>query len=328
MSNVALLTYDRAALFELGCATELFALPRDEFETWYQAEVVTFDAKPLTTLAGLGLVAKQITDLTAYQTLVVPSWPTQNTKPTTAMAKAILEHYHTGGRILSFCSGAFLLAELGLLDGRQATTHWRYARQFEHKFPHVQYVENVLYLFDGRLGCSAGSSAALDLGLEVIRQDHGDAVANRVARRLVLSAHRSGGQSQYAETPVDRNQYGHFSNAISWASQNLAREIKVDELAKRANMSRRSFDRKFTANFKLSPKDWLTHQRLTQAKALLEQESYDMDTIAALTGFNNATTMRHHFRRVLGTTPTRHRRQFRHLYHSDSTKGDKDATGD
>ena len=310
MSKVAILTYDNAALFELGCATELFALPRTEFKNWYDTQVVCFHGETINTIAGLTLKAKQVQDFLDYDTLVIPSWPTTNSTVPPALAAAIQTFFQDGGRILSFCSGAFLLAELGLLNGRQATTHWRYAAAFQKKYPNIRYVDDVLYVYDASLGCSAGSSAALDLGLEVIRQDLGHSIANRVARRLVLSAHRKGGQAQYAEMPVEINNHGHFSNAISWASSQLAQRIEIDELARRAKMSRRSFDRKFKANFNLSPKEWLTHQRLGIAKELLEQSQHNMEQVAQLSGFNNATTMRHHFRALLGISPSQHKQQF------------------
>jgi AraC family transcriptional activator FtrA len=313
MHRVAVLTYDRVALFELGCAVELFGLPRPEFENWYECEVVTFSRGPLSSTAGIELSVKVVKDLNNYNLLVIPSWPTDTTEIPERTAAAIRTFYSDNKRIISFCSGAFLLAKLGFLNEKKATTHWRYAQLFKATFPEIDYVEDVLYLYDGRIGCSAGSSAAIDLGLEVIRSDFGFQIANKVARRLVLSAHRKGGQTQFAETPVQEKP-SQFVRALDWALQNLSNPIDICSFAEKANMSRRTFDRKFRANFNLTPKEWLTHQRLNLSKELLENYEYSIEKVAELSGFANATTMRHHFRRELGVSPSFHREQFNPMF--------------
>lgn len=313
MHRVAILTHDEVALFELGCAVELFGLPRPEFRRWYQCEVVSFSRGPLRSTAGIRLMVKVIKDLHAFDLLVVPSWPSDGAVIPEPMAKEISNFYSQNKRIISFCSGAFLLAGLGFLDGKKATTHWRYAEIFKARFPEIEYVEDVLYLYDGQIGCSAGSSAAIDLGLEVIRSDFGFQVANQVARRLVLSAHRKGGQTQFAETPVQIRP-GQFVKALDWALKNLSHPIDINTLAEKANMSRRTFDRKFRANMNLTPKEWLTHQRLSLAKELLENGDHGIEKVAELSGFSNATTMRHHFRSELGTSPSMHRERFNPLF--------------
>jgi AraC family transcriptional activator FtrA len=167
----------------------------------------------------------------------------------------------------------------------------------------------VLYLYDGKIGCSAGSAAGIDLGLEVIRQDHGYDITNQVARRLVLSPHRQGGQAQFVETPVLAvpNQ---FSETIDWALSHLNEAIDIDTLAARARMSRRTFDRKFRSSFDMSPKHWLVVQRLEKAKRQLEEGHQNMERIAAQSGFDNASTLRHHFRKILGISPRQYRQQF------------------
>ncbi|TPE55282.1 helix-turn-helix domain-containing protein [Maribrevibacterium harenarium] len=306
--RVAVLSYPDVALFELASAVELFGLPRPEFADWYECDVVSFEDQPLPTTTGLQLIAKHITTLDAYDMLVVPSWPT-NVTPSEHMASELKRFAKGGNRLISFCSGAFLLAELGLFDGREATTHWRYANKFKDRFPAVTYRDNVLYLYDGKIGCSAGSAAGIDLGLEVIRQDHGYDIANQVARRLVLSPHRQGGQAQFVETPVLAvpNQ---FSETIDWALSHLNDAIDIDTLAARARMSRRTFDRKFRSSFDMSPKHWLVVQRLEKAKRQLEEGHQNMERIAAQSGFDNATTLRHHFRKILSISPRQYRQQF------------------
>ena len=309
MHRVAILTYDNVALFELGCAVELFGLPRPEFKSWYTCEIVSFSQGPLCSTGGIQLISKVVKNLNAFNLLVVPSWPSDEGNLPEPMATEIVKFNNGTKRIISFCSGAFLLAALGLLNGKKATTHWRYAERFKARFPEIEYVEDVLYLYDGRIGCSAGSSAAIDLGLEVIRHDFGFHIANHVARRLVLSAHRKGGQTQFAETPVP-HETGRFAKALDWALQNLSRPIDIGTFAEKANMSRRTFDRKFRADLNLTPKAWLTHQRLNLAKDLLENGAHSIEKVAELSGFSNSTTMRHHFRTALGVTPSMHRERF------------------
>ncbi|WP_431689011.1 helix-turn-helix domain-containing protein [Hahella sp. NBU794] len=309
MHNVAILAFEDVAFFELGCAVELFALPRSGIEDWYQCDLVSFTPGPLTTTSGFQICARQVENLDAFSTLVIPSWPTQLTDIPAPIANAVTRFYEQGKRVLSLCSGAFLLAELGLFEGRQATTHWRYGDKFKSRYPGVDYVDDVLYVYDGVIGCSAGSSAAIDLCLEVIRDDYGYKVANRMARGMVLSAHRKGGQAQFAETPVPENN-SQFHNAIDWALRNLDKSIDINLFAQKASMSRRTFDRKFRADFNITPKEWLTHQRLNLAKEILENQNYSIEKVAALSGFDNATTMRHHFRKEFGITPTLHRKNF------------------
>lgn len=317
--KVAVLTRDHGALFELGCAVELFGLPRPEFDPWYQCEVVTFSPGPLNMLGGLQMTARQVDSLDDYDMLIVPGWPARGADLDPVHREALLRFYAAGKRLLSFCSGAFLLAELGVLDGRKATTHWRYADIFKQRFPAVQYVDDVLYVYDNSIGCSAGSAAAIDLGIEVIRRDFGYNIANQVARRLVMSAHRKGGQSQFVETPV-LERASQFTQALDWAIKNIRDTIDINLLAKKALMSRRTFDRKFRSTFNMTANEWLIQQKLNLAKALLEsgvQKSVNqkasrcnIDVIAEQSGFMNAVTMRHHFRKSLGVSPRQYQEQF------------------
>lgn len=309
MYKIAILTYDRAAFFELGCAIELFALPRPDYPDWYQCDVVTFEPLPCTLTGGVQITAKTISNLSRYHMLVVPSWPTSGASINPKLAKAIQKFHADGKRIITFCSGAFLPAELGILDGREATTHWQYGQIFKSRFPAVKYIENVLYVFDGHIGCSAGSAAALDLGIEIIRHDFGYKVANRVARQLVLSSHRKGGQAQFVETPV-LHAPGRFSEALDWALCNLSAKINIDTLAAKANMSRRTFDRKFKTTFQQTPNEWLLEQRLQFAKNLLEDKRKNVEQVAHTSGFANANSMRHHFRKSLGISPKQYQEQF------------------
>ena len=307
--RVAILAYDGIALFELGCAVELFCLKRPEISGWYRGEVVHFDEGTLASTANLCISARRVSRLHNIHTLVIPSWPTDGRAPPATVARAICNFAQRGGRVLSFCSGAFLLAELGLLDGRQATTHWRYGEVFQQRFPALSYVENVLYIYDGKVGCSAGSASALDLGLEVIRGDFGHEVASQVARRLVMSPHRSGGQSQYADISLPKRT-GSLAEVLAWATEKLANGITVQDIANRAHMSRRSFDRHFRATMAMAPLAWLTREKLRRAQWLLESTDCDIETIAVESGFSNATTLRHNFQKQLGVSPSQYRAQF------------------
>lgn len=309
MRRVAILIDDDLSLFELGCGVELFSLPRPEFGNWYQTEIVTFEQKELLASGGIRVSAKHITTLDGYDMLVVPCWPVQQEDISDVMRGSIIELYQRGGRIISFCSGAFLLAEVGLLTDRAATTHWRYAEQFKDRYPRISYIDDVLYVYDGRLGCSAGSAAAIDLGIEVIRTDFGYEVANQVAKRLVMAAHRSGGQSQFVEAPLIESP-NQFAATLDWALENLAQKLNINLLAKKANMSRRTFDRKFRASLNMAPKAWLIQQQLSLAKRILETTDKSIELVAMESGFENAMTMRHHFRKSLHLSPSQFRLKF------------------
>ncbi|MFG6178852.1 helix-turn-helix domain-containing protein [Halomonas sp. THAF12] len=308
MPRVAILAYDGSALFELGCAVELFALPRPEFDDWYQTQVISFDAGMLAATADIRLQVDTVEHLEGFDMLVVPSWPVE-VRPDERLVQEARRLHARGGTLISFCSGAFFLAWSGLLEARQATTHWRYAERFASTFPDVAYVEDVLYVYQDRIGCSAGSSAGLDLGIAVIRDHFGHAVANRVARRLVMAAHRTGGQSQYVETPVAPRP-GTFAATLDWAIEHLAHDLDVNTLAEHARMSRRTFDRRFKASLGMSPHRWLTLQRVRLAQQLLEASNAPIEQVATLSGFANAVTLRHHFRQSLGQSPRQYRQRF------------------
>mgnify|MGYP000294794056 FL=1 len=307
--RVAILTFPNCAFFELGCAIELFALARPEYSHWYQTQIVCFESTAMPLIAGLSLTAKTVTSFTDYDILIIPSWPVNEPNIGDELEREILAFHKAGKRIYSFCSGAFLLAQIGLLDGLKATTHWRYATSFKERFPHVNYVDDVLYVYQTHIGTSAGSAAALDLGIEIIRQDFGYKVANEVAKRLVLSAHRSGGQAQFVESPVGKNPSS-FSAVLDWARGRLTQPITIDDLAAKANMTRRSFDRKFRNTLNMSANEWLIEQRISLTKSLLETSDLSIEKIAQQSGFASAMSLRHHFRNTLGVSPREYRRNF------------------
>ncbi len=305
--RVAIVAAEPVSLFELGCATELFALPRLEFDGWYQAEVLSLEPQ-LSALAGLRLEAPQWESLDGFDDVLIPYWPVEQ-QADQRLIDQLLAVYARGGRLWSFCSGVFLLAQTGLLAGRPVTTHWRYQERLQEAFPSLNYQDNCLYIYEDQLACSAGSAAALDLGLEIIRQDFGHEVANNVARRLVSSPARQGGQAQYVSRPVSRYP-DQLAASLDWAQEHIADPISVSDLALRCNMSRRSYDRKFRAAMGQSPKAWLLGQRLQQAKHLLEGSALGVENLAQQSGFANGGSFRHHFRGQFGLSPSEYRRQF------------------
>ena len=309
MLNVAILVFEGVPAFELGCATEIFALPRPEYRDWYQTDVITFESQPVMSNAKMLIGAKQVDHLHDYDVLVIPGWNTESKKIKLSMAEEIVDFCEQNKRLVSFCSGAFLLAQLGVLNGKQSTTHWRYADKFRQRFPSVEYMDNVLYTQQDNIFCSAGSAAGLDLGVEIVRRDFGHEIANQVARRLVISPHRQGGQAQYVETPVPESN-STFSSTLDWALENLGQNLIVDDLAEQANMSRRSFDRHFRASVGMSPKAWLNQQRVNLAKKLLENQPLSMEQLASKVGFDNAITLRFNFNKYVGVSPSQYQSQF------------------
>ncbi|NHO86114.1 helix-turn-helix domain-containing protein [Pseudoteredinibacter isoporae] len=306
--RVAILVPGPVSLFELGCAVELFVLPRPELENWYQAEVLALPGHSLEGLAGLSLQAPSWKSLADFDDVLIPYWPIEQSAESNLITE-LQALYQRGGRLWSFCSGVFLLAQTGLLDGKDVSTHWRYRSKLIKAFPLLSYREDCLYRYQDRIACSAGSAAALDLGLEIIRRDYGHEVASVVARRLVSSPMRQGGQAQFVDRPVSRHP-DLLAASLDWAIEHLAEPIAVDQLAERCNMSRRSYDRKFRQSMGQSPKSWLLSQRLQQAKNLLESSHISIEPLAQATGFANGSSLRHHFRGQFGLSPSEYRRQF------------------
>jgi len=204
----------------------------------------------------------------------------------------------------------FVLAAAGLLDGKRVTTHWRYADRLISRFPNVQVQPDVLYVDDGNILTSAGSAAGIDLCLHIVRRDYGAAIANVVARRLVVAPHREGGQAQYVPCPIRTESEGGLARVLEWAQKHIDRPLSVDEMARKALMSTRTFARRFREETGTTPHQWLTHQRVLHAQRLLETTSDSMDEIAEAVGFGTATTLRQHFARLRRTSPTRYRRRF------------------
>lgn len=310
--HVVTIAVDDTSLFELGVATEVFGFERPEIATGlYEFTVCARDRRArleggLELPTSAGLEALEDAD-----TVLVPNGaPRGATDP--VLLEALREAHGRGARIASFCTGAFPLAEAGLLDGRCATTHWKHADAFRERFPRVRLDPNVLFVDDGDVLTSAGSAAGLDLALHLVRADHGADVAAAIARHLVVPPHREGGQAQYIEPPHRPLVEGdRLATVLEEVSQQLHEDIGVAEMAARAAMSERTFARRFKEATGTTPFRWLLNQRLQRARELLEATELDVDRVAGEAGFGTAANFRDHFRRELGTTPTAYRRAFR-----------------
>lgn len=311
--TVAALAYDGLCTFEFGIAVELFGLARPELGVdWYDFVVCSFDRGPLRATGGVRIeAAAGLPTLRRADTIVVPGWRDVDEIPPEPLLRALRAAHARGARLVTICSGVFVLAAAGLLDGRRATTHWRYVERLRSRYPRIGVEPDVLYVEDGDILTSAGSAAGIDLCLHVVRRDFGAEIANRVARRLIVPPHRDGGQSQYVPEPVRPTSGAGLAPVLEWAERSLAEPLRVEQLARRAAMSPRTFARRFRAETGTTPHQWLVHQRLLAAQRRLETTSDAIDEIAAATGFDSAATLRLHFRRILGTTPTAYRRRFR-----------------
>lgn len=312
--TVAVYLFDGISVFEVGCVTEVFALPRPELDVpWYTFQACAETTGPMRALGGFGLLAEHdMGQFAAADTVIVTAVPNVRGEVSRELVRALREAYERGARVVSICSGAFALAEAGLLDGLRATTHWRYAEIFAARYPKVHLDPDVLYVDEGRVLTSAGSAAGLDLCLHLVRQDHGSAVANAVARRLVLPPHREGGQAQFIEAavrPVPEDDG--VARSLDWALENLAQPISVAQMADVARMSSRSYIRHFSRATGTSPLRWLVNQRLAAARAMLETGDAPIEQVGAAVGFADSATFRHHFTRAVGTAPSAYRRTFR-----------------
>ncbi len=310
--RVAALAYDRLCTFEFGIVVELFGLPRPELPVeWYRFSVCALDRGPLSATGGVRVRAgRGLAGLREADTIAIPGWRDPDEPPPPPLLAALRQAHARGARLLALCSGAFVLAAAGLLDGKRATTHWRYAERLQARFPRVRVEPNVLYVDEGSVLTSAGSAAGIDLCLHVVRHDYGAEIANQVARRLVVPPHRDGGQSQYVREPVSRRLPAGLAGVLEWALARLDQPLGLADLARQGNMSVRTLARRFVAETGSTPHRWLTHQRLLAARRRLETTDDSIEAVAGAVGFDTGMTLRHHFRRTYGTTPTAYRRRF------------------
>jgi AraC family transcriptional activator FtrA len=310
--DVVVLVYDGLCTFEFGIAVEMFGLLRPEHDAWYRFGLCAVDDGPMRAAGGMRVLADGGLDRIAQAgTVIVPGWRGIDAPPPAALLDALRGVHARGARLMSFCSGVFVLAASGLLDGRRATTHWRYVQALAERFPRIRIEPDVLYVDEGDLLTSAGSAAALDLSLHLIRRDYGPEVANTVARRAMVPAHRDGGQAQFIQSPLPE-QGATLGKLLQWMRRHLDQPLPLSLLAERARMSERTLLRRFEEATGCSPKQWLTHERLNRARELLEGSDIAVERVADVCGFGSADTLRHHFRRHLKLSPARYRERFAH----------------
>lgn len=312
--TVAAIAFDNVSPFELSVACEVFGYDRSDLGVpWYRFFVCTVAGKPVKSDAGFEIRTPHgLADLRGADTIVVPARYTGPTADYARLLDALRAGQQRGARIMSFCTGAFILADAGLLDGRRATTHWAYADEFAARFPNVELDAGVLYVDEGDVLTSAGTAAGIDLCLHVVRKDFGADIANAVARRMVVPPHRDGGQAQYVDDPVfDGAGADLFGETMAWLQEHLGEPVTVDDLARRSAMSPRTFARRFRATTGTTPIQWVLRQRVLLAQRLLETTDEPVDRVAELAGFGSPAALRQHFHRLVRTSPTSYRRAFR-----------------
>ncbi|MDT4987142.1 MAG: hypothetical protein QOI74_1236 [Micromonosporaceae bacterium] len=313
LTRIAVIVLDDVAPFELGVLCEVFGTDRvaDGFPG-YRFDVCSPDGRPVRTSSGWLLTPTgDLAAVSDADLVAVPAHPLGSPAPP-AVTAALRRAADRGASVLSVCSGAFVLAEAGVLDGRRCTTHWRYAAELARRYPRITVDPNVLYVVDDNIMTSAGTAAGIDLCLHLVRREHGSAVANALARRMVVPPHRDGGQAQYVEAPVPRTADAPtLEPLLSWLVSTLDQGHTVESLAARAHMSTRTFARRFRAETGATPHDWLTAQRVLLARRLLEDSDLGVDAIAARAGLGTAAMLRHHFTRRVGATPQLYRTTFR-----------------
>ncbi|MFD4257200.1 GlxA family transcriptional regulator [Streptomyces sp. NPDC058534] len=312
--RVAVIVDEGTNPFEVGCATELFGLPRPELGLPGPLYEVTLCGPTPGIRMNHGFCT--LTDVPGLEaadgadTVVVPGRPDNVVPRGPAVLDAIRRAHARGARVVSLCTGSFALAEAGLLNGRRAATHWLWADTFRRLHPRVLLEPDVLFVDEGDILTAAGSTAALDLGLHIWRKDHGAEIANAVSRRLVFALHRDGGQRQFVERPLPRVPVESLAPLLEWAQERLGEPLTVTDLAERGAMSPATLHRRFRAQLGTTPLAWLTAERVTLARRLIERGEERLDVVAARSGLGTAANLRARLRRETGLSPSAYRRRF------------------
>jgi AraC family transcriptional activator FtrA len=309
---VAAVAYDGLCTFEFGCVVELFSLARPELGVpWYRFAVCAAERQPLRAAGGFRVtVPYSLRLLDRADMIVIAGWRDADEAPPPALLRKLRAAYERGARLCSICSGVFVLAAAGVLDGKAATTHWRYAEKLRQRYPQIEVRPNELYVDEGSIITSAGSAAGLDMLLHLVRRDYGAHIANLVAQRLVIPPHREGGQAQFLPRPMPRNEAHPLASLMEWVRANPRLPHGVPSLARRAGMSPRTLQRQFSEATGLSPRQWLVRERVALAKEALEATNAPLWKVAEASGFGAEESFRRHFRLTTGTSPNRYRQQF------------------
>lgn len=314
--TVAVAVTDGAPVFELAVPCEVFGIDRSDLvDPWYELRMCATEPGPVRVASGLQVPAPHsLDDLVAADTVIVAACSRQvQLAPPTALVDAVRAAHEKGRRIVALCAGAYILAAAGLLDGRRATLHWMNAADVAGRFPGVEFDTRALYIDDGDILTSAGTGATIDLCLHVVRKDHGVAVANEVARRMVVPPHREGGQTQYTTVQARprTERMDSLAPVLEWARARLHEPLTVPRLADRAHLSERTFARRFQDRLGTTPLQWLLQERVRLAQELLETTDDTVESVAARAGFGSAANLRHHFRRATTVSPHSYRQAFR-----------------
>lgn len=313
--RVALAITDGTPLYSLAIACEVFGTPRSGLpDPWYELFVCTPGGARVRTMSGF--TPEDPCDLDALataDTVVIPAVSGTDVEPEPApeLVAAVRRAYDRGARVVSFCTGAFVLAAAGIVDGRPAATHWRRADLLAARYPKVRVDPAVLYVDDGDVLTSAGSSASLDLCLHVVRRDHGVGVANLLAKRLVAPVHRPGGQAQFVDTAVKVADDDGLAPLLHWTLANLSRPLSVADLARHASLAERTLVRRFHESTGTTPMKWLRAQRIDRARELLESTTLPVEQVGDACGLGSPANFRHHFTELVGVPPSEYRRTFR-----------------
>ncbi len=309
---VVALAYDQLCTFEFGCAVELFALGRPELGVkWYDFAVCSAEAGPVRAAGGITVSAPYPLEMLAQaDTIIIPGWRDADETPPEALLHQIRAAYTRGTRLCTICSGVFVLAAAGVLDGMRVTTHWRYAEKLAIRFPKIIVEAANLYIDSGQIITSAGSAAGLDMLLHLVRRDYGAKVGNQVAQRLVVAPHREGGQAQFVPRPMAHDELGRLSKLMSHVRAHPDLDHSINSMSQHANMSPRTLQRQFQEATGLGPIEWLIRERVAIAKDLLESTEIALAQVAQMAGFGSDESLRRHFRRLVATSPGAYRRRF------------------
>lgn len=315
---VAIVIYDQIGTFTLGLAMEVFArpLPEDDYPG-YDVTVVSAEGRSVTAHGGMRISATgSLKDLRRARIIVIPAWRGNDERPPQRLLSELRRAAQRGAILVSICDGAFVLAHAGLLDGLRATTHWADIPDLKAQFPKIRTEDDMLYVDEGNILTSAGGASGIDACLHLVRRDFGTRIANAVARRMVIPPHRDGGQRQYVATPIPAHAGRTLSMTMDWARGQLHMPISTKEFARQAAMSERTFLRRFQDEVGLSPKTWLTSERMRAAQELLERTNMPMPEVGQAVGYTSPETFRAAFRRIVGVPPSTYRGRFGKVWRS------------
>ncbi len=310
--TVAAIIYNEFGAFSLGIALEIFgrALPEEGYPG-YDITIVSTEGRRTSAFGGMSVSTRgTLKDLRQARIILIPAWRSNSERPPERLLSELRRAALRGAIILSICDGAFVLAHAGLLDGRRATTHWADLADLKSQFPDVRVEEDVLYIDEGNIITSAGGASGIDACLHLVRRDFGTRIVNAVARRMVIPPHREGGQRQYVANPIPTHAGQRLSAAMDWARSQLHRPVTVKEFAQEAAMSERSFLRRFQDDIGMSPKAWITAERMRRAQEILESTPLPLSEVGLAVGYASPETFRAAFRRIVGVPPSTYRERF------------------